>query len=341
MVAELLECGIDVDQITDSIGMGTMLYVASQCKHLDLVRFLLQRGASVDHLDSFGFGLSTVCWATSDRTTKHSSKDIYHVLRESTFTDLYSDPDIYAQAANFAASAACGSQIDFLMRVGLENFHTLNPVEVMGFAAEYGNYRSYSALLPHLGGEVLGNGAHLFTHLLARTILGKASYPSVHDPARLCAHDDILRDLLQRCGDGRILPLPSLWYQQPPPSVILSKRMKANELALGPETEAWYLGMVRSSGFSNLDEEHEVMQRLRELSSMGHVTAGFVYEHEAESDESEGCEGRGSEDWKENSVVEKNNGIEYHDTGINGGDEISTETEADEAYQFWDALDHI
>lgn len=214
MVAELLECGIDVDQITDSLAMATMLYVALEHKHLDLVRFLLQQGAPVDHFDSYGFGPSAVCWAESDQTTKHSSKDVYHVLRESTFTDLYSDRYLYAQATNLAAIGACGSQIDFVMRIGHENCHRLDPIAVMGFAAEYGNYTSYSALLPHLGGGVLGNGGDLFKHLLARMILGKASH-SVHDPARTCAYDDILRDLLQRCGDGRILPLPSLWYRKP------------------------------------------------------------------------------------------------------------------------------
>lgn len=322
--------------------MSTMLYVASQHKQLDLVRFLLQRGASTDYLDSSGFGASAVCWVESDDITKHSSKDVYHVLSEGAFIDLYSDPDHYKHAVSFAALGACGSQIDFLIGIGHKYSHELDPVSVMGFAAENGNFQSYSALLSHLGGGVFQDSSDIFTHLLGRTILGKSLY-SVPYLSGTGQYDEILRDLLQRCGDGRMLPLPSEWHPSLPPSVATSKEMKSNELAatLGPEIEAWYLSMVCSCGFLSAYEENKVVQRLRELRSIGHITTGFVDESEGVSDDSGGDRGGGSEDWSDHYALAEEGILENSNTDGDGSHESNSGSEADEADQFWDAPESV
>lgn len=344
MVAELLECGVEVDAIVDSKGMSTMLIISSRDKHLDLVRFLLHQGASADNVDSVGIGACAACWFNDDLSTTHSSMDIHNVLSESTHFDLHLDVDDRSLAVALAAMHGCGSQIDALVRFG-HDIHegSLGAADSMCFAAHHGNYSSYSALVSHYGGEVFENDMdNIIVKLLQVTILGKARHP-VEYPDLISGHDEILRNTLQRCGKDRLLSVTIYGDghsgEDPRISVLLGKQMKLSELAaaLGPETEEWYLGMVRNCGFLNVDEESEVMQRLRELRLAGHVTTGLIYEVEQETGESGGYRGCESEDCNEDSALSRE-GIEEPDTGVNDGCESSTESEAD---QFWDAPESV
>ena len=139
------------------------------------------------------------------------------------------------------------------------------------------------------------------------------------------------------------MPLPTDHFRNSELPVTLSKEMTANELvaALGPETEVWYLGMVRSCGFLSVDEEKEVMQRLRELSAAGYVTAGFVYECEEEPNNPGGDRGGGGEDWSMNSALAEEEGLEDFNADVDGGHESDTASEVDEADQFWDAPEGV
>lgn len=343
MVTELLDCGVDVDAIADFDTMSTMLQLSSLAKQLDLVRFLLQRGASADHRNLMGNVPSALCWLESDNETKHTSMDVYNVLSESTYVDLRYDEDDRAVAVYLAAIYGCASQINSLIRFGYDIYQGMyDPCVTLGFAAWCGNSDTYSALVSHFGPEVFAYDAITSTFLLKSTILGKhLCWPS--DPNLISGHDEILRDLLQRCGDDRLWPLPTRMDQHLGLSAILSKEMKASELAasLSPELEAWYLDIVRSCGFLNIDEENEVMQRLRELNSAGYVTASSVYEGEEECDKSGGYTECGSEVWNEESSVAKEFSIKDTDTGVNGKYQSSTESETDEADQFWDASEGI
>jgi hypothetical protein len=324
--------------------MTTMLEISSRDKNLDLVRFLLQRGASADHTNSRGLRASGLCWYKNDLTTKHSSVDIYNVLSESTHIDLVSDEDHCYTTFAIAVMNGCGSQIDSLVRFGYDICRGRSGrMLIMGLAAEYGNFSAYSALVSNFGLVDSEYDTETFLFLLTSTILGKARY-SASRSDRPRNYDEMLRNLLQRSGDDRILPLPLWLYSDPDPdpvlSVILSKEMEAEELAaaLGPETEAWYLGMVRSSCILGVHEEDEVMQRLRELSSAGHVTTGFIYES-AESDEPGGyreCESGG---FNEDSALAED--IDEPDTGDDSGHESGTGSEVDELDQFWDASESV
>ena len=327
--------------------MTTMLEISSRDKNLDLVRFLLQRGASADHTNSRGLKASGLCWYKNDLTTKHSSVDIYNVLSESTYIDLLSDEDHCYTTFAIAVMNGCGSQIDSLVRFGYDICRGRSGrMLIMGLAAEHGNYSAYSALVSNFGLVVSGHDTETFLFLLASTILGKARSSASH-PDRTCEYDEMLRSLLQRCENDRILPLPLWLYSDPDPdpvlSVILSKEMEAKELAaaLGPETEAWYLGMVRSCGFLGTHEEDEVMQRLHELISAGHAITGFIDEGAEESDEPEGYRECGSGDCNEDSALAEEDGIGEPDAGVNENHESSTESEVDEADQFWDALERV
>lgn len=233
MVAELLECGVEVDAIVDSRGMSTMLIISSIDKQLDLVRFLFHRGAPADHLDLVGIGACAACWFPSDLETDHSSMDVYNVLSEISYVDLHLNEYDRDVAVELAAWCGCGSQIDTLVRFGYNIFQSrLGPMKTIELAATRSNYPAYSALVSHFGGDIFPNDTYVLAYLLESTILGKDSY--------FYEHDDVLRDILQRCGDNRLRPLPPRTDTDPRISVLLGKQMKPSELAaaLGPEIEA-------------------------------------------------------------------------------------------------------
>jgi hypothetical protein len=336
VVAELLECGVEVDAIVDVESMSTMLEISSTEKQLDLVRFLLHHGASADRMSSWGCGPSALCWSISDLVTKHSSMDIYNVLSESAFIDLRYDEHERAAAVYFAAETGCGSQIDSLVRFGYE-CDKFGITPAIWFAADHGNYSSYSALVSHFGRDAFEGSTANLARLLLITILSK-SLNFTQDLDRPLGYDEILRDLLQRCRDDQTLPLPSKWIPASIRSVAPNKGMTATELAaaLGPDLEAWYLGVVRSCGFLSVYEKNEAMQRLRDLSLAGHVTTCVVYESEDEFNELGGYKGCEREDRDESSALS-----EKDDADINGSDESSTESKADEADQFWDASESV
>jgi ankyrin repeat protein len=66
VIAELLNCGVDVDAITNHTTRSNALLDSSEVKDLDTVRFLLQRGASTDHVNWVGFEAGTLCWLKGD-----------------------------------------------------------------------------------------------------------------------------------------------------------------------------------------------------------------------------------------------------------------------------------
>jgi hypothetical protein len=213
---------------------------------------------------------------------------------------------------------------------------------MIGLAATYGNYSTYSALISHFGGNIFGHVENVFVCLLGCVVLGK-ELKSFHFPERTAEYDKIVMDLLQRCGDDRLWLLPPSLDADPGLFAIMSYSVDATELAtaFSPETELWYLDIVYSCGFLSEDEENEVMRRLRELSSAGHVITGFVYECEEESDQSGDYTGCGHEDCREDSVFAESEGTEHPDTGVNDSCESGIESEADEADQFWDAYESV
>jgi hypothetical protein len=332
-----------VDVPVDLEAMSTMLIIASRDKQLDLVRFLVQRGASADHLNFLGVGASASCWYVDDLETNYSSLDIYNVLDESTYTDLRSEEGHHIMTIAFASAVGCGSHIDSLVRLGYDVYqYGPDQMAIIGLAAGYGNYSTYSALVSHFGGNIFSRVKNVCVYLLGCAVLGKELKQLVI-PAWRVEYDKIVMDLLQRCGDDRLWPLPPRLDADPRLFAIMRQGIKASDLAtaFSPETEAWYLGIVRSCGFISLQEEKEAMQRLRELSAAGLVTTGFVYECEEESDESGDYRGCGSEDCREDSAFAESVGIEHPDTGVNDSSVSGTESEADEADQFWDASESV
>jgi hypothetical protein len=329
-----LDCGVDVNAVIDPLNMINALTCSSALKYLDIVRFLLQRGASAGRVDGTGFGAETWCWVVDDDLTRGSSMDVFNLFLESTHLEM-DHSRLY-----FAASSARGVQIDALVRLGADVHHKeTSGSAAIHYAAWHGNYSTYLALASYYDGNIFKNDKEFGSLLLFRAIRGRKDGVDgkLHHPpggGRCLKHDEVLIDMFQRGVEPR-MKLPVMddsesRYGWGPPDVNEYK-MEADKLAaaLGQETEAWYLSVLRSCGLL----VHRDYQRLRELAEAGHVAAGFVYVDEEEPKERD-YRVRGDRE-EDGDVL----GLGQEDiyTDIDEVSRRSSISEADEANQFWDA----
>jgi hypothetical protein len=337
-MSELLRCGVDVDAIIDLGDMRTALEYSSALKKLDNVRFLLQNGASADHTHKYGIGAGALCWAANRPEWTYLSRDIYNLISESTHVHER-DRSV---AVDLIAMSGCGSQIDLLVRCGYDIRQAqYGPTSPITLAAGNGNYSTYSALVSHFSEDAFGNRANNFLDVLRDTILGKAA-SFVKRPERAWGYNKILMDILQRCGDYRLWPLPPR-FRSALSSDIESEGMTAGELAalLGLEIEAWYLSMIRDCGHPSAYEEMDINQRLCELSQAGYVTSGFEHEGEDDANEADGNVRNDIEEQNKDSDVEKENSNDNSGDEINDDSKGGTTSEAEDSDRFWDAPENF
>jgi hypothetical protein len=272
IVAELLECGADVDAITDSAAR-TALMKSSQLKDPDMVRFLLQRGASTDPVDYAGYTAGSLCWRESDHTSKYLSMDIFKLLIENGYPKF----DAH-RTLKLAAMEACSSQIESLIHLGGDVRHYDNGWQApMQIAAFNGNHSTYMATAMHYEDIDFKHNTQLSRWLLLKTIAGKVCHSidlsrgEIPCPERPRDFDAIMMNMLQRGVDPEIwLYVPNLklrWI----PAQMQGQTARASEFAAaqGPDIEAWYLRMLRNC---SLLESYADVQRLRELDKMRYGT---------------------------------------------------------------------
>lgn len=306
VVAELLDCGCDIDAIT-GWNIRTALMKSSELKDLDMVRFLLQRGASTDPVDYAGYPAGSLCWRRSDHISKHSSMDVFKLLTENDCSGIDAHKTL-----TLAAMEACGSQIESLVHLGGNVHHYGNdwpaPMHVAGFN---GNHSAYMATSLHYQDIDFKHDMNLCRWLLLMTIAGKVCHSThlskgdVPCPEQPRDFDKIMMNMLQRGVDPEAwLYLPNLklrWI----PAAMQGRNARAGEFAAahGPDIEAWYLRMLRNC---SLLKAHADVRRLRELNKTGYGTAGFTLE----------------------------NGHDQHEPK---GDGAIDDPDTDEVDQFWDA----
>ena len=341
-MAELHDCGVEIDAIANFDDMTTPLENACFRKDLNTVRFLLQRGASADHLNSITLRASALCWVESDLTSQHSSEDIFNLIAGDICLDVI-DSDWATMALYLVSCHGCASQFHSLLRHLPDKIEAEGPIR---FAASGGNYSTFSALLSYVDEYVLNN--MIGACLLRDTIKGHAEHLSrSHDgsirfPKRAREYDAIIGNLFRRgISPQSWVQEDEGWWDYAPH--VPRKGMRADELAAacGPVTESWYLGMVRLHSVLNEQEEDEISQRLLELSRAGHVDFGLVCEGQEQHDGPGDDDGSESGGWSENLDVVKKDRAEDIDDEINDTHDGGTDGETDENGQFWDAPEHF
>jgi hypothetical protein len=282
-VSALIDSGIDIDIPVDS-DMFTALETATAFNHVNVVRYLLKRGASQSQRNLFGLSPAMLCWNNGHPEGQASSLDIFKLLCDNDFQELNAANVDGRTVLHIASESADGPQIESLLRLGSNVRHLdickYSPVNDATF---YGNYSSYRALTSNTdegvpesrnrdgwssihstlaGKDELLNAVRKWTDghqqssqpfwLLGKTGSGKST-TFTRSISRKPEHDDILKDLLER-GEhlhSQVQRIPrfnsyiEVGWNIPP--TLRGREVTAHQLAAGygPATESWFLGMLR------------------------------------------------------------------------------------------------
>lgn len=313
-VAELLDNGTDINDGTVGSDQSTALIEAVSQGQLDIVRLPLDRGASQDQSDLDGLGPSMLCWVRyPDYRT--SGVDMFNVLCEYALQDkaLMTHGVGYLHMAALYRGA---TEIYYLIRFGLDttgkNWAGFSPLH---YAVGAGNLATYFALLSnHDLANSIGNHGYPLLHI---AIMGRCDLGQIlKGQAGLMYQETIIRDLLHRGVDPATTNASDrIWYF---PKSVIGLSITAQQLAAAydPETEAWYMPILRDCGFLEAAED---IARLRYLESQGYVSGGHVI---------------GEEESVHEGVSDK--GSVYEDReSQNGGSELEEED------CFWDAEEGV
>lgn len=272
IVAELLSVGVDVDaKIYSRWGTSrTALNVAVKHKHVDIVRLLLQHGASQDHVLDLEHSSAMWCWLSGSDLTKISPLEMFRILNEAACQDMSAKNLDGRTALHIASESGTDSDINALLSLG----SVVHSLDIVGYApindaTFYGNFATYSALVGHYDANSFKDWDSIGWSLLHSTVAGK----ELHDRKSLrensCStaqpreHGKILRDILERGANPRTtVVLPRDWFVQDGwnvPWALRGHQATAQELAAayGRELEEWYLGILRDCGLLDICQHNQ------------------------------------------------------------------------------------
>lgn len=245
VVTELLDNGTDIDAAISSTQI-TALRWASEHRNMNLLRLLLQRGASPDHYDLLGCDVYMASVLLTPKANQQTTaKEMYDVLREYAVPDLETTRIWGATVLQVAAEHVSGQDINTLIALGSDP----DSVDSLGspalyHAVQYGNASAYFALLEQ--GARWDNPSCRSENLLFLALTGKAreewEYSFITPD-----FEGIVRHLLRHrevhLGVRFRIPSPGSRY----PEDLWGRRATAKQLvhAYGPEVEAWFLGLVQ------------------------------------------------------------------------------------------------
>jgi hypothetical protein len=277
----LLDNGADVNESVTS-GQSTPLLAAAVLGEIDILRMLLDRGASLDRFNGNGIDASIGCIVpNADR--KVAAVDMLKVINEHMSFDTNAIDSLYG--ASFLHITACyqsASEIDFLIslepNVEVQDHYGLNALH---YAATRGNPVTYFALLAH-GSTTVTLEEELLLVIDAKVrCLKRVTYDDTNGPG---LYDSILKDLLHRRADlmNSIYIIDGEVEEIQGPPIPLQQAVAA----YGREIEAWFLGLLQECG--RLEDEKDQC-RLRQLRLEGYGRHGTVIgEVDEESDHDSG-----------------------------------------------------
>lgn len=281
----LLDSGADIDGPID-VAQRTALAFAVKFREIEVVRSLLLRGASQDHLDANGRNAAMRCWAMEPARMgiQTSCLDLYKVLSEHAIPDLKGEDGKGTRVLKDAAAWGGSMEIHELMRLGLTldlaTDSGYNPVQVAVF---WGNSPTLRALSEY--GILVGCLDTRGRSLLHAVVQGRNRMVPAKRVLNAANHDIITRDLLAQGIDTSILGL--MGCKDDVPKSVKGRRVTALEFAAayGPESEAWYFAILRRCGLLRDDGD---AHRLRHLESMGNSAGAHIVD-EWDSGRFSGC----------------------------------------------------
>jgi hypothetical protein len=339
-VIELLESGADIDRI-NSISRETPLQYAAQQRCTDVLRVLLQRGASADHCDENGFDLHIACsYPTRVPIKIIPSMDLYSLVSEHLVLDFshtwYKGSTLLHTAASHRLD---GFEIIALMsHVPNIDAKDDNGDTALKRAVKSGNWSAALALLEN--GADPWSDQFSVEEMLLKSIQRKATtkdpvipvYQTVADYEADC--EEVVAYLLEH-GQPDI---DMVWHM--PAEADVSEyyfTMREYAEAYGRGIEASFLTLLwdfgRPDHYTEKDE-----RRLIALIDEGYAPQGYVV---ADVDDGFEDDGTNTSEWETTDDDEDYDSDSNNDHDDNHEDDASSVQEKrsneGEEEQFWDA----
>lgn len=237
VVEELLDNGADLER-TFGLIQSTPLQWAVWHQQLDVVRLLLRRGASQDHINTIGWNVTFFCWPRLE-FGRRSMLDCLNLLAADAVQDLGTvDTEGWTVLHRVAAYATAAELLE-LIRQGARPEQVAMPLRwnALHHAVFYGNEDTYKALIPHFPDNMT-------------SMLDERGWTLLHIAAS-AGHGTIVQDLLERGANPDALSKPFFSHM---PASLHGRACTPRQVALaqGPEREAQYVEAMRICGKSDM-----------------------------------------------------------------------------------------
>lgn len=259
VLVELLDNGIDIDATVNPEGMTALEY-ATHLQRIDVLRVLLQRGASADHVGPWGLNAFFYAfYPPENQLQKGSTIDTVRVLNEYIYMDPSATWDHGGNALHAAAMFSTSEDVDALARLGCDITH----VDRQGggallYAVKYGNSAAFFGLLGN-GAKIEANTDDSARNLLMSLIEAKAEL-HIPSPASFTSdYDTIAKHLLRHhipAGSPMCGPDDVAWPEGITPQAITWHDFAA---AYGPETQAWFEWILFECWYTRVGEDGRII----------------------------------------------------------------------------------
>lgn len=218
-------------------------------RQLDIVRLLLNRGASQDHITTRGWNTTFFCWPRL-QPRERPELDLLYVLAADSYQYLDVADTEGLTVLHRVSAFGLTEEVTALMNLGGDPEVVALPLRwnAIHHAVFYGNYPVFKTLLPY------------YTNLLTMTDL--RGWTLLHIAAS-AGHDQIVRHLLRLGSDPNARSKPFMSHM---PESLFGRACTPQEVAAAqiPERERQYLDALRDFNLlpghvedSELEEEDD------------------------------------------------------------------------------------
>nr|POE47749.1 ankyrin-3 [Quercus suber] len=225
-------------------------------RQYDIVRMLLDNGASQHHVSCLGWNAVFYCWAEMEKLDRgsRSAGELLDLLDRDAFVELDTVDTNGWSCLHLVAAYETAAEVNKLIYLGADHLQVALPLRwtAIHHAVYYGNFATYETLVPH------------YHDLL--TMTDERGWTLLHIAAS-AGHRDTSKDLLLRGADPKALSKP---FGSHMPETLYHKQWTPREVAAaqGSDREQQYLEILDELGidpFFDAEEKLFLLDRLRAL----------------------------------------------------------------------------
>lgn len=233
---ELLDHGTDVNASFGHLQTRPLQW-AVWLRQLDIVRLLLQRGASQDSITAVGWNVPYFCWPRLE-PRQPLMLDFLNLLAEDSYQDLEVTDTEGATVLHRVAAYGRPEEVERLIALGAKPEQVALPLRwnAIHHAVFYGNHATFKTLLRHYADVASLTDERGWTLL---HVAASAALPAGDD------NDQTVRDLLDLGADPQAISKP---FKSHMPDSLFGKACTPQDVAAArsSEREAQFLATLRA-----------------------------------------------------------------------------------------------